>query len=164
MTARATNPYLWYTKKEHEIFRNADLDTSISIDRGPCEVSIRKSNRAIGRVVDRIETLEERLAVYEIEVCTAHGIDIINNEIDTVGRSSLSSVESSRPDLSVGCQLVSDLPFIKWAEITHYSPGKKERGLTPWMIKNKLFRFRNWARVRRSRPVSLSGTAPVACW
>lgn len=93
-------------------------------------MSSRKPNRTIGRVVDRIETLEERLAVYEIDAYTAHRTDIINNEIDTVGSSSNSSVERSRPDLSVGCQLVIHLPFIKWAEIILFPRWERERTYT----------------------------------
>ena len=123
----SSNKSLTHAKKEHEIFRNVDLDTSISINQGPCEVSSRESNRTIGRVVDRIETLEERLAVYEIEACTTHGTDIINNEIDTAGSSSNNSIERSRPDLSVECQLVIYLPLIKWAEIILFPRREKER-------------------------------------
>ena len=86
---------------------------SVSIDYGRCEGSSREPNRTIASVVDRIQPLEDRLADYEIESLTARATDIINNEIDLVSRSSKKSVESSRPDLSVGCQLEIDLAFIK---------------------------------------------------
>jgi hypothetical protein len=37
-----------------------------------------------------------------------------------------------------------------------------EGGRTPFMVKNKLFRFEYWVELMRRRPVALSATAPVA--
>ena len=105
------------------------LNHSILIDHGCCKWSSCKSNRTIGRVEDWVETLEERYAVYKIETFTARGIHISYNEIDTLRGSSHISVEGSRPDLSIRCQFVSDLAFVKWAKIKY---DFQREGLHRW--------------------------------
>ena len=61
----------------------------------------RYSDSVIASVVDRVESLEEGLSKDEVQSRSTAGAIVLNNQIDATGNTTNSSVEATRPDLSV---------------------------------------------------------------
>ena len=113
-----------------------------------------------GAYEDRVEPLEPNLAVDKVQALARWSAKIPNDQVDTVLVASDRSVQG--PLLGTVEHLYT-LPSLRpltghtWA----FAVNSK---VVPLILKNKLFRLANWDVVRRSSPVFLSSTAPVAFW
>ena len=127
------------------------------------ERSGSEANSAIRGIEDWVEALEEGEAIDEVETRASVGTDTVDNQVDIASGSSNESVQGTRPCLGVYGELESDLDN-RDVRINGYSVFKNNETLTPLIRKNKLCRLENCVVVKRSKPVFLSETAPVARW
>lgn len=65
-----------------------------------------KTDTAVGGIVDAVVSLEECVAIDEVETGAGDAADISNDEVDASSSPADSGVEGAGPDLSVGSELV----------------------------------------------------------
>ena len=75
----------------------------ISVAGGVGEGCCRHSDLMVGSVVHSVKSLMETLAQDEVQSWSTVGAVIMNNQINVAGSTTNSSVEATRPDLSVSC-------------------------------------------------------------
>jgi ribosomal protein S3 len=75
-----------------------------SVGGGASERCGSQSNTLVGSVEYRVESLEESLAVDEVESRSTCGTNITDNQINNAGNTTNVTVKGTRPDLTVGSQ------------------------------------------------------------
>lgn len=81
----------------------------ISVGSGACIGGGGKANATIRNVENRVETLEECIPVDKVEAFSTGGAQVSDNQVDIVRCTADGSVECTRPELSIGSELISNL-------------------------------------------------------
>ena len=68
---------------------------------GVCVGGRREADLRVGGIEDGVESLEERVAVDEVEALAGVAADVADDEVDVVRRAADRAVQRTRPDLGV---------------------------------------------------------------
>lgn len=84
-------------------------------------------------IVNCVEALQESIAVDKIETLAGISANVVDDEIDGAGTAPNLRVQRTRPDLSIGCELIRYLNAKSAAVIK-----KNGAKLTPLILKKRL--------------------------
>ena len=102
-------PKCFVPKIDNFIDKKDLICPGISVGGGSGEGCSSKSDTLVGSIKDRVESLEETLAVDEIESRSAGIANVCNNQVNVAGSTTKLRIKVTRPDLGVRGQMECSL-------------------------------------------------------